>query len=280
MQPITDRPVRFGELAGPLVHGASFFDWQLVATQEVAAAVDYPFEAILADDGIPFAPVVVATSVDRYPGVGDEVTVEVVPLSVGDTSVELLYEVVDGGGDRFAAARMTHVTIAPDGGARELPDDARAALSDARVDRSVEVGPAADGDAGDDLPTLATSFPVRSPHIEGAELAYFEEYPRFAGIVLEEYLEDCGTSLGELGGEKQPFRLRDWEWEFRAPVPFETTLRVECDVRSVDEGAVRVAHELSSGGRTNISGVTEYGCFDREGNPVPFDDAMLEPFRG
>jgi len=279
VQPITDRPVRFGELAGPLVHGATFFDWQLVATQAVAAAVDYPFEAILADDGIPFAPVVVSTAVDRYPGVGDAVTVEAVPLSVGDSSVELLYEVVDGDGERLAAARMTHVTISADGSARELPEDARSALSDARVARSVEVGPGPAPAKRDDLPTLSSTFPVRSPHIEGAELAYFEEYPRFAGVVLEEFLDDRGTSLGELRGEKQPFRLRDWEWEFRAPVPFESALRVECDVRSVDRETVRVAHELSSDGRTNISGVTEYGCFDREGNPVRFDEAMLEPFR-
>lgn len=279
MQPITNRPVRFGELAGPLVHGATFFDWQLVATQAVAAAVDYPFETILADDGIPFAPVVVSTSVDRYPGVGDEVTVETVPLSVGDTSVELLYETVDGDGERLAAARMTHVTISADGSALELPDEARSALADACTDRSVDVGPRTAPEEPDDLPSPSSSFPVRSPHIEGAELAYFEEYPRFAGIVLEEYLDDSGTTLGELGGEKQPYRLRDWEWEFRAPVPFESSLRVECDVRSVGSETIRVAHELSSDGRTNITGVTEYGCFDREGEPVPFDEAMLEPFR-
>lgn len=277
VQAITSHRVQFGELAGPLIHGATVFDWQLIATQRVAAAVEYPFGEILDDGGIPFAPVVVGTSIDRYPTIEDRVDVDAVPLSVGTSSVELLYEMTDSEGDSLATARMTHVTIGPDGNALPLPDRVRSEFADRRVDRSPEVGPGEAADGGD-LPTFAPSFPIRSPHIEGAELAYFEEYPRFAGIALEEFLRERETSLGELGGEKQPFRLRDWRWEHRAPVPFESTLRVECDVIAVERETVRVGHTLLADGRVGIEGITEYGCFDRSGAAVSFDDRMLAPF--
>jgi len=278
VQTISDTDVRFGELAGPLVHGSVLFDWQLISTQEMAAAFGYSFEEILAEDGIPYAPVVVDTTVHRYPALGDTITVETVPIDVGDSSIELLYEVLDDDGECLATARMTHVTIAPTGAARQLPEQVQSAFADACVDRDPEVGPTTETNEGSDLPSYSTSVPIRSPYIEGADLAYFEEYPRFAGIALEEYLTEQGTSIGEFAGEKQPYRLRDWEWEFQSPVHFETELHVDCDVISVDRETIRVRHELTSDGMTNISGVTEYGCFDRAGVPVPFDDEMIVPF--
>ncbi|WP_247004209.1 acyl-CoA thioesterase [Halosolutus gelatinilyticus] len=278
MKTISDTEVRFGELAGPLVHGSVLFDWQLVSTQEVAAAFDYSFEELLDDDGIPYAPVVVETSVHRYPALGDRITVSTVPIDVGRSSVELLYEIIDGDGERLATARMTHVTISSTGAALALPERVQSAFAEACVDRDPEVGPATGTNEGAHLPSYSTSVPIRSPYVEGANLAYFEEYPRFAGIALEEYLIECGTSLGELAEEKQPYRIRDWKWEFRSPVRFQTELHVECTVVSVDRETIRVAHELTSGGKTNISGITEYGCFDRTGAAVPFDDEMIAPF--
>jgi acyl-CoA thioesterase FadM len=279
VQTITSHQVQFGELAGSLIHGATVFDWQLIATQQVAAAVEYSFGEILDDGGIPFAPVVVGTTIERYPTIKDRVDVDVVPLNVGTSSVELLYEMTDHEGGTLATARMTHVTIGPDGTALPLPDRVRSAFTDQLVDRDPEVGPveATDGDGGSH-PTFESSVPIRNPHIEGAKLAYFEEYPRFAGIALEEFLRERGTSLGELSGEKQPFRLRNWRWEHKAPVPFESTLRVECDVIAVDREAVRVKHTLFADGQISIKGITEYGCFDRSGAAVPFDESMLVPF--
>lgn len=93
-------------------------------------------------------------------------------------------------------------------------------------------------------------------------------------------MRGCGTSLSTLAGEKQPFRLRDWRWEFQSPVPFESTLHVECDVRAVEPDTLRVAQSFSTDGEIRIRGRTEYGCFDREGAPVLFDEAMLAPLRG
>ncbi len=279
VQTIPGHRVRFGELAGSLVHGATFFDWSLISTQEMTEAFDHSFQEILAADGIPYAPVVASTSVTRYPTVGDVVTVDTVPVNVGDSSVELLYEIDNGDGERLATARIVHVTIAGDGSALPLPEQTRSDFADASVDPDPDVGPGTGTDTDGETPTFSSSFRIHSPHIEGADLAYFEEYPRFADIALERFLDERGTSLGELRGDKQPYRIRDWKWEFKAPVRFESTLHVNCDVMAVERDTIRVAHELSSNGRTNIEGVTEYGCFDRTGESVPFDDAMLTPFR-
>jgi|AntDeeMinimDraft_4_1070355.scaffolds.fasta_scaffold00163_40 acyl-CoA thioesterase FadM len=293
MRTTTNKRVHFGEFAGPLAHGSAIFDWQLISTQELAAAFDYPFAAILADDGIPYAPVVVDASVYRYPAVGDVVNVDADPVAVGDSSLELKYEITDGDDDLIATIRATHVTIGPDGGALPLPDATQDMYANARVDDETDPGlePApefsttrrdTDSGAVDEStthPSYETTVSIRSPYIEGAELAYFEEYPRFAGTALEAFVADRGPSVGDMSGEKWPYKLRDWHWEFKAPVHFESELRVDCEVVAVDCDAIRVVHEFSSGGITNIEGATEYGCFDRTGEPTTFDEVMLDPFR-
>jgi|GEM_PF-1492252 len=293
MRAISNKRVHFGEFAGPLAHEAAIFDWQLISTQELAAAFDYPFSAILEDDGIPYAPVVVDARVHRYPAIGDVVNVDVDPVAVGESSLDLKYEMTDGDGDPIATLRATHVTIGPDGGALPLPEPARDAYAAARVDDDVDPGPEPVServrDGGDTdptavpqpepLPSYGTTVPIRSPYVEGAELAYFEEYPRFAGTALEAFVAEHGLSVGETSGEKWPYKPRSWHWEFTAPVPFESELRVDCEVVAVDRDVVRVAQEFSSGDTTNIDGVTEYGCFDRTGEPTTFDEPMLEPLR-
>ena len=279
MRTIRDHPVRFGELAGPLVHGANVFDWQLVSTQELATAVGYPFEELVADDAIPYAPVVVDTTVHRYPTFGDTVSVETTPTRVGDSSLELVYDVVDENGEPFSTARMTHVTIAPEGGALALPDAVRDRLDDGQEARDVDPGPgASDAAGGDAHPTFEAAFRIHSPHIEGSELAYFEEYPRFADVALESFLADAGVEPGEVAGERQPFRLRAWHWEFNSTVEFDSTLSVTTDVRSVTDEAIRVEHTFRTDGEVRIEGVTEYGCFDRDGNPTTYTPEMLAPF--
>lgn len=277
MEAITSHQIQFGELAGPLLQGATFFDWELIATQAVAAGFDYPFRDILADGGIPYAPVVVNTSVNQYPTIEDTITVEVSVLDVGNSSVELLYEMRNASGTELATARMSHVTIAPDGKALPLPDDVRSNFADARVDRDPEVGPgeASRRQNASNYCSFSSLVEIRSPHVEGAELAYFEEYPRFAKVALEEYLEDQGTSLGGLSSQKHPFRIRNWRWEHKSPVRFETTLRVESDVIEAEGDTVRVAHTFFSDGEVSIDGITEYGCFDSSGASVPFDEATL-----
>jgi len=280
MRTIDDHQVRFGELAGPLVHGAMFFDWQLVSTQELATAVGYPFQELVDDDAIPYAPVGLDTTVHRYPTFDDTVSVEVTPTDVGDTSLQLVYETVDENGDPFSTARMTHVTIAPEGGALPLPASTKTRLEELQEDRTVAVGPADESDDSAAHSTFEESFRIRSPHIEGSELAYFEEYPRFADVALESFLDDNWTPLTEFAGDRQPFRLRDWHWEFKSPVRFGSLLSVECDVRAVSENTVRIEHTFRTDGEVRIEGVTEYGCFHRDGNPATFTAEMLAPFEG
>ncbi|RLM53816.1 acyl-[acyl-carrier-protein] thioesterase [Halobellus sp. Atlit-31R] len=278
MRTIDSHPIRFGELAGPLVHHAMFFDWQLVSTQELAAEIDYPFEDLVAADAIPYAPVGLDATVYRYPTFGDAVSVEVTPLRVGNSSVELLYEAVDEAGEPYSEARMTHVTIAPEGGALSLPEATRERLRELQADRSVDVGPEGGAHSPESYPTFEEYFRVHSPHIEGSELAYFEEYPRFADVALESFVANAGPRLSDLAGERQPFRLRDWHWEFKSPVHFDSLLEVECDVEAVDEERIRIAHTFRTDGETRIEGISEYGCFDRAGDPTTFTDAMCAPF--
>ncbi|WP_255191574.1 thioesterase family protein [Natronobeatus ordinarius] len=283
MRTIDARPVRFGELAGPLAHSSTIFDWQIRALEYVVATFGYGFPDLIAEGKIPHAPVAVDTTVHRYPALEDVVTVEVDPVAVGESSLELCYEMRDGTGEPLWAARITHVTVDENGAAVALPERVRRNVADVLVDRAPAVGPAklpdddAD-DASDVLATISSTVPIRSPHTEGVSWAYFEEYPRFATIALEEFLEERGSSLAATSGEKQPFRMGDWHWEFRSPVPLGSTLAVEGDVLAVDEETVRVGHTFTCDGRLAIEGVTEYGCFDRAGEPIAFDGAHLEPF--
>lgn len=210
------------------------------------------------------------------------------PLAVGDSSVELLYEFTDTDGDRLATIRTIHVTISADGVALSLPERVRSAFAVERVDRDPSAGPTAceftanrpgtDADESATLASFASSFEIHSPHVEGVEWAYFEEYPRFAAVALEEHLTACGRSLRELQGEIRPYHIRDWHWKFLVPVESESTLSLEGDVLGANEETVRIAHDFSVNGRTCIEGITEYGRFDRTGTPVPFDDVMLTPF--
>ncbi|SFS90588.1 Acyl-CoA thioesterase FadM [Halostagnicola kamekurae] len=282
VQTITSHRVQFGELAGPLVSSSTLFDWQLISTQAITNAADDSFEGILEEDGIPYAPVVNTASVARYPAVGDTIGVEATPTNVGDSSVELTYDVVDDDGATLATAQMTHVTIGPDGSALSLPDSARASFEESEVSRSPPVGPGREPDQTDSdaLPSFSSTTRVRSPLAEGATLAYFEEYPRLATIAIEEHVERRGADVADLYDGRVPFRMRDWRWEFESPVRFQSTLEVECDVIGVDRETVRVEHTLSSDGRTSIRGTTDYGCFDEAGEPTAFDERTLELLEG
>ncbi|HET7323258.1 MAG TPA: thioesterase family protein, partial [Halococcus sp.] len=119
--------------------------------------------------------------------------------------------------------------------------------------------------------TYSDSFHIRRPLIEGSDLAYFEEYPRLATIALERYLEAQGVSLAGTSDE-YPFRLRRWEWNFNAPVAYGTTLDVNATVVDTSEESVLVFHTFEQDGRTLIDGWTEYGCFNRTGAQIAFDD--------
>lgn len=276
MQTLETRAVRFGELAGALAHGSAFFDWQLISTQEFAAAIGYPLEQLIAADEIPYAPVFAQTRIDRYPGVGDLIGVETTPLQVGEHRIDLRYDFLDGTGRPFGVGRITHVSISPDGSAKPLPKDVRARVNERVADDSDGLQLGFDGERpASSGRTYGESFRVHRPLTEGSELAYFEEYPRLATIALERYLAEQGVSLPEITSDRHPFRLRRWEWSFNAPVASGTTLGVNATITDISEASVRVAHTFEQDGRACIEGRTEYGCFDSEGEPIAFEERAL-----
>jgi acyl-CoA thioesterase FadM len=277
MEAISEHPVRFGELAGTLVHGTAFFNWELEATQELASAVGYSLQEILAAGGIPYAPVSVETSIDRYPRFGESLSVDVTPRDIGKHRVVLGYEFTSGA-ESLGEAEIVHVTIGPDGTALAIPDHARDRLVEmVAEDTSTQLDAVSSRPVRGDTDEFTRTFTVRTPHIEGADLAYFEEYPRFAAIALEEYLEANGVRLSSFD-ERYPFRLRSWSWSFREPVHFETHLTVCGKILDVSETAVVVSHEFRQNDRLLIEGTTEYGCFDSSGKPTHFPVGTLKPF--
>jgi acyl-CoA thioesterase FadM len=273
MRTIETRAIHFGELAGPLVHDSAFFDWQLISTQAFAETIGYPLEQLIDADEIPYAPVFVQTRIDRYPGVGDRIAVETTPVLVGEHRVVLRYEFLDGDDELFAEARITHVSISPDGTAKPLPETVRTRMNEGVADDATGLDFEFDAGrpAGTD-PTYRDSFEIRRPLIEGSELAYFEEYPRLATIALERHLEEQGVSLLET--DDKHLRLRQWEWSFNAPVAYGTTLDVNATVAESAEGGVRVFHTFEQDGRPLIEGWSEYGCFDENGESVGFAERI------
>jgi acyl-CoA thioesterase FadM len=275
MRTLDTRAVRFGELAGPLVHGSAFFDWQLISTQGFAAGIDYPFEQLIADDEIPYAPVFTQTRIDRYPSVGDCIAVETTPVTVGDHRIVLQYEFLNDTDETFGVGQITHVTISSNGRAKPLPETVQARASEHITDTvDSEIGFDAERPASSER-TYGDSFRIRRPLIEGSELAYFEEYPRLATIALERYLTEHGISLPENTDDRHPFQLRQWEWNFNAPVAYGTTLDVNATVVDISEETVLVSHTFEQEGQARIEGWTEYGCFDSDGEPIAFDERIL-----
>lgn len=275
MRTLKTRAVRFGELAGPLVHGSAFFDWQLISTQEFAESIGYPLEQLIAVDEIPYAPVVTQTRIDQYPSVGDRIAVETTPLQVGEHRIDLRYEFLDGSGGTFGVGQITHVSIDPDGTAKPLPVAVRERITERVADDADRLTLEFDTERPIDSDrTYGESFRIHRPLTEGSALAYFEEYPRLATIALERYLSEQGVSPPDPTGDRQPLRLRRWAWNFNAPVAYGTTLDVNATITDVSEETVLVAHTFEQDGRALIEGWTEYGCFDPDGEPIAFEERI------
>lgn len=285
MRLIDGHRVRFCELAGNLVSGYVFFDWTADALQRLAREIEYPFSEILEEGGLPYAPVSVQAVVDRYPGTGEEIAVDVYPASLGDHHVELYYEFLLDGTEPIAQASVTHVCVDSTGNAVQLPErskerladfEEKSPIEDIEIERHLpETGP---------ITSFYQDFTVRTPHIEGANLAYFDQYPKYATISIESYLESRGRSLGSLTDPLYPFRPRSWNWEFTSPVMFETVLRVRNGVIETAPSGVLLENEFINidGDQTSqpsITGWTEYGCFTETGQLTEFPEPSLDAIR-
>lgn len=184
---------------------------------------------------------------------------------------------LDDTGEPFGDSRITHVTIGPDGNAKLLPETVRTRANEVITDGTdgFEFTFNTEYSAGSG-PTYSDSFEIRRPLIEGSELAYFEEYPRLATIALERYLAEQDVPLAEIENDQHLLRLRQWEWDFNAPVSYGATLDVNATVTDISDERILVAHTFEEKGRALIEGWTEYGCFDGGGEPSAFKEHILE----
>lgn len=274
---IDERPVWFGDCAGALAHGTRFFHWAAISVQMFADAVGYSFPEIIDADEIPYAPVGVSAAVERYPGVGDSIAVDATPTDVGDHRVVLTYEFNTGDGERLGEMSAAHVTIGSDGSAKPLPASVKNRLTELidtsrTVDYSVPVA--------DDQPLdeVVRSFSVRSPHVEAVGLTYFEEYPRFAAVSLEDYVASRGIDFTGSSDDRY-VRLRSWDWSFTDVVPAGVDLTVRTSPTAIDSDRLCVSHEFLVDDMVAVRGGTEYGCFDESGERTSFADETVETLR-
>lgn len=270
MRTIETRTVRFGELAGSLVHGSVFFDWELISTQEYASSIDYSFEDLISVDEIPYAPVTSKFEIENYPSMGDNIAVETTPVQVGDHRIDLQYRFVDGDGTEYGVGKITHVTIKPDGGAKPLPDYVKRAANNTVDTKSSSLTETNFGDLPVVNSTYDRTFRIRSPHIEGSSLAYFEEYPRFAAIALEEYLDEKGFHLSDQD-KNYNLKLRKVDWDFVSPVAYGAALTVNATVIDCTSRSITIAYSFEQEGRVLIEGWAEYSCFNSNGELASLD---------
>ena len=276
-------PVRFGELSwGPFLHYATFFDLLIRATEALSHELDYPAEAIVAADGVPFAPVAIHAEVDRYPRYEDTIVVTGEPASVGETNVQVDYRFTrESDGAEFGRATVAHVTITPEHAAEAVSPELRERLS---ALGSVDGEPARvdprrpDGDG----PEFTRTVTFRTPHIEAAGLGYFEDYAREMSLVLEAFLDERGQSLGDLTGGTYPFVPVEWDLTIERSIAFEDEIDVVGRVVEVGDETVEVAYEFrrAGTGEVCIRAALAYGCLDGDGERVAFPPAAIEAVAG
>ena len=280
MRTIETRDIHFGELAGPLVHGSVLFNWELISTQRYANSICYSFEDLISEDEIPYAPVTSKLEINQYPSVGDSIAIDTTPIHVGDHRIDLQYDFLDEEGVNYGVGKIVHVSIEPDGGAKSLPEHAREQAERDCIGETELGFPDSiyeNEDAVD--PTYKKTFRIRCPHIEGSNLAYFEEYPRFAAIALEEYLEKNGYPLSEQK-DNSNLRMKNVDWDFISPVAYGAALTVNATVLDGADETIPIAYSFEQDGRPLIEGWAEYSRFNENGLSIDLDDCMLETISG
>ncbi|QLG63903.1 acyl-CoA thioesterase [Halorarum salinum] len=271
--------VRFGELSyGPLLHNATFFDLLIEATEELSYELGYTVEEIVEAGGVPYAPVAIHADVSRYPRYEDTIVVDVEPVSIGENHVQFAYRFERASdGAEFGHATMVQVTITPDGAAEPITPALRDELESlgSADRRPVEIDPRpVEGDG----PQFARDVTFRTPLLEAANLGYFEDYARELSITLETFLEDRGRSLRSLTDGAYPFVPVGWDMTLENSIRFEDEIAIVGRVLDADEDAIDVAYELrrESTDDVCIRADLSYGCFDGDGERVPFPAEAVE----
>lgn len=267
MQLLT-HPVRFGDTAlGPVLHSATFFDLVAVALEKLASTLDYPFTEILEHGGIPYAPVDVRGDISSYPTHGETIVVDGAPLDIGTRSFSFDYTFKRASdGMEYGHVHATHVTVGSDGNAENLPQSVWDGLTNLREhDSTGDVSDCPEIAAIDpDAAAFSRIFQIQTPHIEAADLGYFEEYFRFISIALEEFLTERESPIETLCGPSahlQPFR---WSFSFKDTVPHGAELTVLGSVQPSTDPLV-IQYRLNGHDRTHITGAVEYDCYTLDG---------------
>lgn len=271
--------VRFGDLSyGPLVHNAVFFDLLIQATEELSYELGYTVEEIVEAGGVPYAPVAIRADLERYPRYEDTIVVSANPVAVGDRHTQIEYRLERASdGATFGRATMVQVTITPEHEAEPVSSEMRTQLDALGFadSNALDVDPRRPTGAGQQF-TRDVVF--RTPHLEGANLGFFEDYARELSIALEEHLADRGRSLRSLTDETYPFTPAGWEFTLEQSIRFEDEITVVGEVLESADRAVDVAYELRRE-RTDdicIRAEVTYGCYDEAGKRVSFPPAVLE----
>lgn len=274
--------VRFGELSyGPLLHNATFFDLLIEATEELSYELGYTVEEIVAAGGVPYAPVAIHADIQRYPRYEDTIVVDVEPVSIGENHVQFAYRFVRASDDvEFGTATMVQVTITPDRTAEPVSPELRTEIQSlGSTDRQpVDISPRSPD--GDGL-QFTRDVVFRTPHLEAANLGYFEDYARELSICIEELIESRGRSLRDLTDDTYPFVPVSWDLTLEDSILFEDDITIVGEVLDVDERTVNVAYEMrrESTGDVCIRADLAYGCFDSDGERVPFPPEATEVLR-
>lgn len=275
---LLESQVRFGDTSlGPTMHSTRFFDLLAIALEELGAALDYPFAEILEADGTPYAPVDVRASISRYPAHGERVVVDGTPVEIGTRSFTMVYTFSrDSDGRENGRIRTTHVTIDADGEAEPLPEHVRDGLT-AMGGEDPSQNPVDYPDISEirrDDATFSRDVRIRTPHVEAADLGYFEEYFRFVSIALEEFFEERGIPIETACGAAGQLQPVGWQVSFEDVVPFGADLTVAGTVEQTGAGGFTVQYRIDGNVEPNIRCAFAYRCVGPDGEPTAVPAAI------
>lgn len=262
--------VRFGDITvSGLMHHAKVFD---LCIRALEAECNY-FEVTIADivdaGGVPYAPVDVRGEFHDYPRLDERLVVTAQPIEVGDNHFRTDYHfsaepgakadgesgvATDSTGDSDAGSRtvsrscgrvrMTHVTVAPEGGAGALDPTDKERLQN-RLEPAGEDSELPGISETDTIgATFSKAVTFHTPHIEAAGLGYIEDYVDFMAATLEGYLHNEGVPLKSLDVDA-PMVPVGWAFEFHQPIYFEDDIRIRARVTDLSAESITVEYALT-----------------------------------
>lgn len=283
---VYDHDVRFGDVSiGGLVHHTLIFDLLNHGIEELSMKLGNELRTIVAEQGVPYAPVDFRIYFERYPPYQEtrKIEIHIRPVSIGERSFEVEYELRrQEDAVTLARVRQVHVTITTEGNVAPLPETVRTSLEE-----FLEPSSSFPDEALPDTsrPSLIGTRDFRnkvtfySPYIEASQLGFFGDYFRFISNSLEGYLMNNGTSLGELTEKEQiPFLPAASAFEFQRPIRFEETIKISGEIASIDEREIVVNYVLqgNSAAKARIHGAHAYGCYDADGKRRAFSPGILQ----